>query len=695
MASEEDMASDEESVDAGGEADSDLPKPEFPNGRRPSTGTDIGFEESISESELTPSEAQIDDTPKSSSKARGSTLKRSSTGDDLGSGRQRTSNAGFGSAIFKPREPIKEGRGSRKQWGSGRAPKGLEGVDLENPGVKELLRRLSKIEASSSSSSGHEEQASPNPCLQRRGIKALHRAVQENEMPMRMAYEQLDELAANAERVKFAIERNRSLLTLQVKKANERVLRVAFMVWSLETEYHKQKKLQLRRALSWSIRGLMSRAFKGWRVLSKLGTKMKRFEASAIKILQRRKLGLTWKAWGDMVTEVRRTNENIKKEKRLRKSIDKQFKEDLAKKAIYVMRRFHLRRYFRFFQESRARVRITLLRRCMKGWWTSLSKNAHMRRSVQDDHLLRSVFYKWTTWVKGRKDLRERWQGYHRKLGRNLRNRTFMAFVDVVWERKRVRRLVERQLQKSNRRLLNRCFQGWISFMQMGAQKKMQNVQRFASKAEKKIEKLRLENERLSTIIDTGEWSKERVSDLVGAQQVLSAERVALTKLIGRLQRQHQLAVDQHGQQEHEIRHLKDQLMSENNYFQRNKLLVKGASRFNTLMRVMKNDMLKKGNTAAATAANPEIVYQVGNMAMDQVSVFPDGELHIKAVKPRKKGRWSNIIPNSSTTGTPSVVSNRPPLSSRSHTPITPLKPRIPEPRWQPDPPWQSYTRRS
>ena len=33
---------------------------------------------------------------------------------------------------------------------------------------------------------------------------------------MRLAYEQLDELAANAERVKFAIERNRSLLTLQV-----------------------------------------------------------------------------------------------------------------------------------------------------------------------------------------------------------------------------------------------------------------------------------------------------------------------------------------------------------------------------------------------------------------------------------------------------------------------------------------------
>jgi hypothetical protein len=31
----------------------------------------------------------------------------------------------------------------------------------------------------------------------------------------------------------------------------------------------------------------------------------------------------------------------------------------------------------------------------------------------------------------------------------------------------------------------------------------------------------------------------------------------------------------------------------QNNYFQRNKLLVKGASSFNTLMRVMKDDVSK------------------------------------------------------------------------------------------------------
>lgn len=39
-----------------------------------------------------------------------------------------------------------------------------------------------------------------------------------------------------------------------------------------------------------------------------------------------------------------------RKEKRLRKSMDKTFREDLAKRAAYLVRRSMLRRYFRFFQ---------------------------------------------------------------------------------------------------------------------------------------------------------------------------------------------------------------------------------------------------------------------------------------------------------------------------------------------------------
>lgn len=99
----------------------------------------------------------------------------------------------------------------------------------------------------------------------------------------------------------------------------------------------------------------------------------------------------------------------------------------------------------------------------------------------------------------------------------------------------------------------------------MGAQKKVQQVEKFATAAEKENEKLRSDNERLSTIIDTGDWNKERAHEMKATQEVLSTERVALTKLIGRLQRQHQSALDQQDQQEQEIKQLKGQLVTEVN----------------------------------------------------------------------------------------------------------------------------------
>jgi len=63
-----------------------------------------------------------------------------------------------------------------------------------------------------------------------------------------------------------------------------------------------------------------------------------------------------------------------------------------------------------------------------------------------------------------------------------------------------------------------------------------------------------------------------------------------------------------------------------------------------------------------------------------QVSIFPNGELHVKVLKPHKKGKWSNTIPNSSTTRTPSILSNKPCGTCLFQTPRSPLKPRAPSP---------------
>ncbi|KAJ7297869.1 hypothetical protein O6H91_Y031700 [Diphasiastrum complanatum] len=171
----------------------------------------------------------------------------------------------------------------------------------------------------------------------------------------------------------------------------------------------------------------------------------------------------------------------------------------------------------------------------------------------------------------------------------------------------------------------------------------MVSLQNYVTVIEKENERTRAECNRLARIVDSGEWDKQRISDLEHASQLLSGERDALTKLIGRLQRQNSSAVEQQQQQEDDIRNLKDQILG-NNFMNRNKMLVKGASSFNSVVRAIKSDVLKKG-------VDPELLYSIDKMSMDQVSVFPDGEIRVKPLSKFDKGKWnSRLVYNSETT---------------------------------------------
>lgn len=189
------MASEEEKDVGEAGSDQPPPPPSFPDGRRPSSGTDIGFDESTSGSELAPSQApNVDEKARGSAlqrgsqggePGRGSTLKRASQGDEPGRGSMskrgsKGDESGSGrrkSSKSQARESTTtEGKPPRRQWGSGRASTGIEGVHLEIPEAKELLRRLKEAEdlESSSSSSGHAvsaKLASPKPGEHHRGIK--------------------------------------------------------------------------------------------------------------------------------------------------------------------------------------------------------------------------------------------------------------------------------------------------------------------------------------------------------------------------------------------------------------------------------------------------------------------------------------------------------------------------------------------
>ena len=84
-------------------------------------------------------------------------------------------------------------------------------------------------------------------------------------------------------------------------------------------------------------------------------------------------------------------------------------------------------------------------------------------------------------------------------------------------------------------------------------------------------------------------------------------------------------------QQEQEVRDLKHKVVSggAKSPAARNKMLVRGASSFNSLVRALKQDLIDH----TATAKNPSLMLEIDKMAMDKVHVFPDGELKIEAVK--------------------------------------------------------------
>ncbi|OAE30821.1 hypothetical protein AXG93_857s1240 [Marchantia polymorpha subsp. ruderalis] len=172
--------------------------------------------------------------------------------------------------------------------------RGYKGMDKEE--VKKMLRRLSKSESSDGSDSGSGSSSSFDDSIgNRRSIKTLQSSViRDHELPMKIAYEQLEELAANAEKVKFAIERNRNLLNVQVKKSNSRYLRAAFTAWKLELNWKKSKKRDLEWAQGKWKRSLISRGFRAWTREHLVTSKVRRLEKSVKKILGRHTLRRTW-----------------------------------------------------------------------------------------------------------------------------------------------------------------------------------------------------------------------------------------------------------------------------------------------------------------------------------------------------------------------------------------------------------------
>ena len=142
--------------------------------------------------------------------------------------------------------------------------------------------------------------------------------------------------------------------------------------------------------------------------------------------------------------------------------------------------------------------------------------------------------------------------------------------------------------------------------------------------------RLRRDNERFVRLVDSGEWGRGRVEELNEAGRVLREERRQLEELIKNIKSEKDGFVKDAMMQAQEARGLKDRLVS-GNFVQRNKLTVRGGSSFNTIQRVLKQDMLDSGAAARHPAALQ--AYKVDRLALDKVSVFSDGEINVQATR--------------------------------------------------------------
>ncbi|KAF5825875.1 hypothetical protein DUNSADRAFT_6226, partial [Dunaliella salina] len=114
--------------------------------------------------------------------------------------------------------------------------------------------------------------------------------------------------------------------------------------------------------------------------------------------------------------------------------------------------------------------------------------------------------------------------------------KAFRGFFIAVQERKRLRLMGSRVARRMLNSTLARAFYTWLNEVeQHKLDTQMSTKEELAIKVrdqQEENERLRRDNERFVRLIDSGEWGRGRVSELVSAGEILKGERDALLKLI-------------------------------------------------------------------------------------------------------------------------------------------------------------------
>ncbi|KAK3288910.1 hypothetical protein CYMTET_3635 [Cymbomonas tetramitiformis] len=510
---------------------------------------------------------------------------------------------------------------------------------------------------------------------------ALSYAPGEDTLAARMAYEQLNNLVGMSRKIQDAVDHSKKVFEKRVKSANLKIVEKFFGAWLLARYGGVDKQKKLRRALMRMMKFRLAKTYAAW--VERFGRKGEvwKMQRKAHATIRRGRMKRTVQHWRLECDRSKAEREAHFRQKFLLNEQAESFRTKRERRALRLYRRRLLGRVWQALDfnwaermRKKAKMNKALMhmqkRKLAAGWngWHYAVSERRRRKDLLRKALKRMANIKlaraWTKWY----DVilaKKRREGLLKKALLRMKNRLmgagWMSWLDyLLWRKKKKKimmrwmrpkmaagyygwaeRVAERKarrafakgcIMKMLKRKLAMVWNKWIEFCRIMNEERsdgyIDKVKAELDKLNGENARLRRDNERFVRLIDSGSWSRSRVDEMARAGEVLKDERSELAKLIHALRKDYAALEDAKELQAEELRALKDRLLN-GNFVQRNKLMVKGGSSFNGLVRAMKTDVLETGSARR----QPGALYAIDKLSMDHVSVFPDGEINVQAVK--------------------------------------------------------------
>ena len=492
------------------------------------------------------------------------------------------------------------------------------------------------------------------------------RAHRMEDLPVKLAFEHLSSLAGMSEKVQNAINLSRNLFQRRVDKMEKGVMFKAWRGWLLVQHDFNNKRNILTRAVNKMKRRRLYKAFSKWAELHNKAHRPSHFDKAARAVVLGGCRRRTFGAWREHTKDVRRQFKMAAHTARMRE----EFLERLVEAGLRQVMHKRIRRAWDAFDKfsevrraKRNKARQVIGRAMNReqarafGRWSEYvaqlnKQRGQLKRAVarMSKATMARAFDAWQGQqlhkkrclmkiIKGTQARAfAKWQDNLRLLRKakivfaRWDQRTRYAAFNGWWLNVEEKRRQTEMCSKICKRILNRAVRNaWAQWMYCVEQSFGCTLEQVKALRDQNA-RLRRDNERFVRLVDSGEWGRGRVEELSEAGRLLRDERKQLEDLIRSIKDEKDGFVKDAELQAREARALKDRLVS-GNFVQRNKLNVRGGSAFNSMQRVLKQDLIDSGAAARQRHMLGGAVHNVDRLAMDKVSVFADGEIQMQAVK--------------------------------------------------------------